>query len=72
MSVVCHHCKRAFSLKLLGQFHLNFICSFLAKKEKESVCIVRPGHMTKMAAIPIYGKNLKKRPSSSEPLDQLP
>ena len=27
------------------------------------------GHMTKMAAMPIYGKNLKKS-SSSEPIDQ--
>ena len=29
------------------------------------VCINGPGHMTKMAAMPIYGKNLKK--SSPEP-----
>ena len=29
------------------------------------VCINGPGHRTKMAAMPIYGKNLKK--SSSEP-----
>ena len=27
------------------------------------------GHMTKMAAMPIYGKNLKKS-SSIEPIDQ--
>ena len=26
------------------------------------VCINGPGHMTKMAARPIYGKNLKKSP----------
>ena len=26
------------------------------------------GHMTNMAAMPIYGKNLKK-PSSQEPID---
>ena len=30
------------------------------------VCINGPGHMTKMAAMPIYGKNLKKY-SSPEP-----
>ena len=30
------------------------------------VCINGPGHMTKMAAMPIYGKNLKKS-SSPEP-----
>ena len=30
------------------------------------VCIICPGHMTKMAATPIYGKNLEKS-SSPEP-----
>ena len=30
------------------------------------VCINGPGHMTKMAAMPIYGKNLEKS-SSPEP-----
>ena len=35
--------------------------------ERETkVCINGPGHMTKMAAMPIYGKNLKKS-SSPEP-----
>ena len=48
----------------------------LAKKKKNSVeppweggkkvYINGPGHMTKMAAKPIYGKNIKK-PSSPEP-----
>ena len=33
---------------------------------KTKVCINGPGHMTKMAATPIYGKNLKKS-SSPEP-----
>ena len=32
-------------------------------------CSNGPGHMTKMAAMPIYGKNLKKS-SSLEPIDQ--
>ena len=32
------------------------------------VCSTGPGHMTKMAAMPIYGKNLKK--SSPEPNDR--
>ena len=27
---------------------------------RTKVCINGPGHMTKMAAMPIYGKNLKK------------
>ena len=35
------------------------------------VCINGPGHMTKMAAIPIYGKNLKKS-SSPEPVGRFP
>ena len=29
----------------------------------KKVCIFHPGHMTKMAATPIYGKNLKKSSS---------
>ena len=35
------------------------------------VCINGPGHMTKMAALPIYGKNLKKS-SSPEPAGRFP
>ena len=35
------------------------------------VYINGPGHMTKMAATPIYGKNLKKS-SSPEPVGQFP
>ena len=31
------------------------------------VCSNGPGHMTKIAAMPIYGKNLKKKASSLEP-----
>ena len=38
-------------------------------EEGIKVCINGPGHMTKMVAMPIYGKNLKK---SSEPVDRLP
>ena len=36
----------------------------------KKVYIFRSGHMTKVAATPIYGKNLKK--SSPEPLGRLP
>ena len=35
------------------------------------VCIYGPGHMTKKAAMPIYGKNLKKS-SSPEPAGRFP
>ena len=35
------------------------------------VCINGAGHMTKMAAMPIYGKNLKKS-SSPEPAGRFP
>ena len=35
------------------------------------VCINGPGHKTKMAAMPIYGKNLKKS-SSPEPAGRFP
>ena len=34
-------------------------------------CINGPGHITKMAAMPIYGKNLKKS-SSLEPAGRFP
>ena len=35
-------------------------------KRKKKVCTFGTGHMTKMATMPIYGKNLKKY-SSQEP-----
>ena len=31
MSAVCQHFQRASAMQLLGQFHLNFMCSLLAK-----------------------------------------
>ena len=40
-------------------------------KGGKKVYIFGPGHMTKMASMPIYGKNLKKS-SSPEPLGRLP
>ena len=36
-----------------------------------TVCSNGPGHMTKMAVMPIYGKNLKKS-SSPEPKGRRP
>ena len=38
---------------------------------KENLYIFGPGHMIKMAVMPIYDKNLKKS-SSQEPLGQFP
>ena len=43
------------------KFHLELLWDGGTK-----FCSNGPGHMTKMAAMPIYGKNLKK-PSSPEP-----
>ena len=48
------------------KFHLQPL-----DREGKKVYIFRPGHMTKMAATPIYVKNLKKS-SSPEPLSRLP
>ena len=53
-------------LKPLGQSKLNFMWSHPWQGGKK-VYINGPGHMTKMAAMPIYhGENLKKS-SSPEP-----
>ena len=43
------------------KFHMEFLWDGGTK-----VCSNGPGYMTKMAAVPIYGKNLKKS-SSPEP-----
>ena len=62
LSVICLHFQRTSPLKLLGQFQLNFICSLQAKggtKIYIYVHVYDPGHVTKMAAMPIYGKTLK-------------
>ena len=53
MSDVCQHFQRASPLKVPDQFHLNFICSLLAKGKEN---IYGPGHMTMMSAMPVYGK----------------
>ena len=61
--VVRQHLQKT-SLKLLGQFPLNFICSLQVKAEK--VNLFGLGQTTKLDVMPIYGKNLKNS-SSSEP-----
>ena len=35
------------------------------------ICLNDPGHMTKMAFRPIYGKNLQKLPSSEQDADDI-
>ena len=47
------------SLKPLGKSKPNLMWSLLGKERRKFIFINRPGHMTKMAAMPIYGKNLK-------------
>ena len=60
-SGVCNCGRQQFQksspLKPLGQSKPNFMWSLLGKGEQEFY-INGPGHMTKMAAMYIYGKNL--------------
>ena len=48
---------------------ISFKFNMQLKDKDAKVYIFRSGRMTKMAAMPIYGKNLK--PSSPEPLSRL-
>ena len=57
--VYVHHFQRPSSLKPLAQSKPNFMWSLLGKGGKK-VYINGPGHVTKMAAMSIYGKNLQK------------
>ena len=59
-----------FSSETTGPISIKFHMQPLDRGGKK-VYIFRSGHMTKMAAMPIYGKNLKKS-SSPEPLGRLP
>ena len=54
---VCQHFQT--SLKPLGQLNSNFIWRLLRTRERKFVQC--PGHMTKMAATPIYDKNLQNQ-----------
>ena len=58
--------SKDFSSETTGPISIKFHMQPLYRGGKK-VCIFCPGHMTKMAAMPIYGKNLKKS-SSPEPL----
>ena len=55
---VCQHFQTSTPLKLLGRLKSNFIMEPPWDGETK-VCSNGPGQMTKMAAIPIYGKNRK-------------
>ena len=50
-SSVLQHFQTSFPLKPLGQLNSNFMDA------RTKVSSNSPGHMTKMAAMPIYGKN---------------
>ena len=52
-----HNCQTSFPLTPLGQLKPNFMWSFLGKMEHK-FCKNHLSHMTKMAAMPIYSKNL--------------
>ena len=62
---VCQHFQTSSPLKLLGRLKPNFYMEPSWDRGMK-VCPNGPSHMTKLAAIPIYGKNLKKF-SSPEP-----
>ena len=55
--------QKSFSLKPLGQSRPNFMWSLLGKRDPK-VCKNGLGHMTKLAAMPIYGKNLRQNTKS--------
>ena len=57
--LLVYHFQRSSPLKPLGQSMPNFIWSLLGEAQKK-VYTNGPGHMTKMAAMSIYVKNLKR------------
>ena len=61
VSVVCRPStfSKDFSSETTGPMSIKFHMQPLDRGGKK-VYIFHPGHMTKMAAMPIYGKNLKK------------
>ena len=62
----CPHSLNIFSSESTGPIKVKFHIELLWDGGTK-VCSNVPGHMTKMAAMPIYGKNLKK---SLEPKGQ--
>ena len=62
------HSLNIFSSETTGPIKVKFYMKFLWNGGTK-VCSNGPGHMTKIAAMPLYGKNLKKS-SPLEPKDQ--
>ena len=54
--------SKDFSSETTAPISIKFHMQPLDRGGKK-IYIFRPGHMTKMAAMPIYGKNLKKSSS---------
>ena len=70
----CRRCHPPFSNVFSSETTWPIKAKFYVEPPWEGgtkVCINGPGHMTKMAAMPIYGKNLKKS-SSLEPVGRFP
>ena len=63
------HFQRSFP-KPLGQSKPNFMWSLYWKGER-TFCINGPGHMTKMAASPIYGKAFKNLILLNQKLERI-
>ena len=60
LCVVCSHFADVFSSGTTGQIEVKFHVE-PPWDGGMKVCIRGPGHMTKLAAMPIYGKNLLLR-----------
>ena len=57
---VCSHFHKSSSLKLLGHSKPSSLCEASIERGNQCVYLNNPGHMTKMAAMPIYDKNPSK------------
>ena len=70
----CRRCRRSQFSSISSETAWPIKVKFYVEPPWEGgtkVCINGLGHMTKMAAMPIYGKNLKKS-SSPEPVGRFP
>ena len=68
---VCHpHSLNIFSSEVTGQIEAKFYMES-PWDGGTKICSNGPGHMTKMATMPIYDKNLKKSSSPEPNADDL-